>query len=471
MPASNFSDHRFGYGPRSGGSATATLTDQFRRYDPRPSAIAALPPRSEVANELADYFSQTREMRSEMKARDGSASAAKDQQQAARKMVARAGRDHYATAVEARFITAVASDAPFVERMVHFWANHFAVSADKLGVTGFAGLLEMEAIRPHVLGRFEDMVLAATQHPAMLLYLDQAQSIGPDSAVGTRVAARGARKAGLNENLAREILELHTLGARTGYNQSDVTEFARALTGWTVSGIAKGPVARAVGLASNPGEFAFAAAVHQPGSRMIMGQSYAQQGLAQGRAILTDLARHPSTARHIATKLARHFEGDEPSVALISRLERSFLSSGGDLKSIYATLADAPEIQAAKQAKYKTPWDWLVSAHRALGLGGETVGRTVQVLMQLGQPVWRPGSPAGFDDVAASWAGPDALFRRAELAEQLTRRIASGVDPRAVAQHSLAERLTPATAQAIARAESPMQGAALMLVSPEFLRR
>jgi uncharacterized protein (DUF1800 family) len=468
VSASSFSDHRFGYAPRA--SASAALTDQFKRYDPRPALIAALAPRSAVAAELAEYHAQTRDMRAEIK---GGADPAqgKEQQQAARKMIARAGRDHYAAAVEARFATAVASEAPFIERLVHFWANHFAVSADKLGVTGFAGLLEMEAIRPHVLGRFEDMLVAVEQHPAMLLYLDQAQSIGPDSPIGVRIAARGQRKVGLNENLAREMLELHTLGVRTGYSQGDVTEFARALTGWTVSGLAKGPIAQAAGISGNSGDFAFSPPVHQPGSRTIMGKNYAQQALAQGRAILSDLARHPSTARHIATKLARHFEGDEPSAALIARLESAFLNNGGDLKTVYTALAQAPEIAASKQTKFKTPWDWLVSAHRALDLGAAPNGRLVQVFTQLGQPVWRPGSPAGYDDVAASWAGPDALFRRAEVAEEITRRIAANADPRILADRTLAGFLTPATAQAIARAESPMQGAALLLVSPEFLRR
>jgi uncharacterized protein (DUF1800 family) len=469
VPLSTFTENRFGYGTAISGPSVA-LTDQFERFDPKPSAIAALPPRSTVANEFADFMEQTRELRGAQT--DGmDAKDAKDQQQAARKMIARAGLDHYATAVEARFATAVSSKAPFVERLVHFWANHFAVSADKVGVTGFAGLLEMEAIRPNVLGRFEDMLIAVEQHPAMLLYLDQAQSIGPDSAIGARISARGNRKVGLNENLAREILELHTLGARTGYSQTDVTEFARALTGWTVSGIAKGPVARAIGLADAPGNFIFADQVHQPGNRAIMGKSYSQQGLAQGRAILGNLARHPSTARHIATKLARHFEGDEPSETLVSRLQASFLKTGGDLKSLYRVLAQAPEILGAKQSKFKTPWEWLVSTHRSVDLGPATNGRLVQVFTQLGQPIWRPGSPAGFDDIAPSWAGPDALFRRAELSEQLTRRIAANADPRAIAVKALGNQLTPATAQAIARAESPMQGAALLLVSPEFLRR
>ena len=157
----------------------------------------------------------------------------------------------------ARLSSALTTTSPFVERLVHFWANHFAVSADKLPVVGLAGLLEFEAIRPHVLGRFSDMLLAVEQHPAMLIYLDQAQSIGPDSQAGRFIAARQGKQRGLNENLAREIMELHTLGVRTGYSQADVTEFARALTGWTVSGLGRGPAARLLGNAP-PGQFEFA---------------------------------------------------------------------------------------------------------------------------------------------------------------------------------------------------------------------
>ena len=163
-----------------------------------------------------------------------------DAQKAARQFAQREGRQGYAGAVTARAITALTTDTPFVERLVYFWSNHFAVSADKLAVIGLSGTLEFEAIRPHVLGNFRDMLTAVERHPAMLIYLDQAVSIGPDSPLGQRIAMRGKRKVGLNENLAREILELHTLGVRSGYTQADVTEFARAMTGWTVAGSGRG---------------------------------------------------------------------------------------------------------------------------------------------------------------------------------------------------------------------------------------
>src|SRR5689334_19955112 len=226
----------------------------------------------------------------------------------------------------ARLDAALTANAPFVERLVHFWANHFAVSVDKLPVIGLAGLLEFEAIRPNVLGKFSDILLAVEQHPAMLLYLDQAQSIGPDSRAGQFIAARGKQKRGLNENLAREILELHTLGVRTGYTQADVTEFARALTGWTVNGLGRGPMQRMLG-GGAPGLFTFAKLIHEPGSRQIFGRTYRQDGQAQARAILMDLAVHPATAKHISTKLARHFAGDDPPSAMVDRLTQAYLRS------------------------------------------------------------------------------------------------------------------------------------------------
>lgn len=474
MPATRSACHRYGYGPRAsdaeGQSTVAGLLRQMDKFQSRPDQIAATPTRQQVAGLLSEFLSEVRGRRKD-RAMSEAPMAEKEESKALRKLVAQAGRDHYAKMVDARFDTAVTSYAPFVERLVHFWANHFAVSADKLTVTGFAGLLEMDAVRPHVLGRFEDMLIAVEQHPAMLLYLDQAQSIGPNSALGGRISARGGKQAGLNENLAREILELHTLGVRSGYAQGDVTEFARALTGWTVSGIAKGPIARAMNLDTNPGNFAFVLAVHEPGNRTIVGRRYDQQGLAQGVSILRDLAQHPATAKHIATKLARHFEGDAPSAALVSRLEASFLKTGGDLPSLYRILAESAEIRKPQQTKFKTPWDWLVSAHRALNVQDKPSARTVQVLTQLGQPVWRPGSPAGFDDLAASWAGPDALFRRAEVAERLAPFAPAGTSPILLARHSLGQGLSAATTQAIMRAESPGQANALMLVSPDFLRR
>ncbi|CAM3277770.1 DUF1800 domain-containing protein [Sphingomonas antarctica] len=470
--------NRFGLGARAGEAAPtdpkAWLNGQLKSFDPRPPPVAAAPSRATVAGHLADYFAELRDTRQQAgsmgQGQTRPDTEQKQAMQAVRKDQRRTGRADYLALVGARATTALTSPSPFAERLTHFWANHFAVSADKLTVVGMAGLLEFEAIRPNVMGKFSDMALAVEQHPAILLYLDQAQSIGPDSVVGARIAARGQRKVGLNENLAREIMELHTLGVRTGYTQADVTEFARALTGWTVSGIGRGPGARLLGVADNPGQFAFLPTVHQPGTRTIIGKTYAEGGEAQARDIISDFCASPATAAHIATKLARHFAGDAPPVALVQRLSTDFRRTGGDLPSLYETLIESPELWTAPEAKFKSPWDWMISSSRALGFKQLEGQQVVGLMQQLGQPVWRPVSPAGYDDLDASWAGPDALVRRVEAAERLAAR-APQLDARALAPQLLPGTLTSATAQAIARADSPAQATALLLVAPEFMRR
>jgi len=280
---------------------------------------------------------------------------------------------------------------------------------------------------------------------------------------------RGRKQLGLNENLAREIMELHTLGVRTGYSQADVTEFARALTGWTVSGLGRGPAARLIG--GSPGQFQFAALLHEPGGRTIMGKRYDEEGEAQARAVLLDLAASPATAKHIATKLARHFAGDDPPPAVVERLSKAYLASGGDLPTVYRTLIQSPEPWAPKPLKFKNPWEWTVSALRAVGSNELDPKMAAGVLRQLGQPTWQPGSPAGWDDIAASWAGPDALVRRVEVAQRIGAKAASTIDARNLAEKLFPQSLSDATRTAIARAESPADGLALLLVSPEFVRR
>ena len=450
------------------------LTAQFARFQPR---VAGAPTGRAVAADLARYFDEVRTLRQTGQTRppvaaenEPAAPVMRDVTQRARQAARQQGDAHYATAVAARATAALATPAPFVERLVHFWANHFAVSADKLELIGLSGPLEFEAIRPHVLGRFGDMLAAVERHPAMLLYLDQAQSIGPASPLGVRAAARGQRKLGLNENLAREIMELHTLGVRSVYSQTDVTEFARAMTGWTVAGLGNNAVARAAGAAGEAGQFVFAPARHEPGERTIMGKRYAQAGEAQAQALLTDLAVHPATARHVATKLARHFAGDTPPPVMVARLETAFLRSGGDLPTVYRAIVASPEAWVAAPPKFRTPWEWSIAALRGMGYREVPPGPTGGLLRQLGQPTWRPGSPAGYDDIAASWAGPDAILRRVEAAERLASR-APLIDARTLAPALFPAALSPVTAQAIARADSPGQALALLLVSPDMMRR
>ena len=462
--------NRFGLGARPDAAPLANakrwLIDQMAKFDPRPAAISALPPRSELITAIKDLRVENRERKA---AKAEGADAAEMQFNEYRKAL----RDQYVAAVDARLGVALASRQDFAERLVHFWANHFAISIDKIVTVGLAGNFEFEAIRPHIFGRFADLLKATSWHPAMLLYLDQAQSIGPNSMLAQRIGQRSNREIGLNENLAREILELHTLGDRTAYSQADVTEFARAMTGLTVGGLGERRLQRILGSDTRPGEGIFVDALHEPGRRMIVGRSYAQSGAEALDAILSDLATHPATARHIATKLARHFVADDPPPALVQRLEANFLKTGGDLAALYRTLIEAPESWTGSGAKFKSPWEWTISALRALGIeaipGREQAA--VALFNQMGQPVWKPGSPKGYGDIAADWAGPAGLMRRVETAGRFAKLADNRVDARKLAPSILHGALSPMTAEHIARAESPEQGLALLLVSPEFLRR
>jgi uncharacterized protein (DUF1800 family) len=469
--------NRFGLGAQPGGARAANAKDwlkgQIAEYNASPPSLAGQPSRAEIAAEFREYQLDRRAFR---EAKKDAATAQPDMAQidpAKIEKVVNILRARYVAAADARVNAALASDTPFAERLVHFWSNHFAVSIDKLPVLGLAGDFEFTAIRPNIMGKFSDLLIAAATHPAMLLYLDQAQSIGPSSPLAVRVAARRNKELGLNENLAREILELHTLGVRTVYTQADVTEFARALTGYTVGGMAKGPIQRFMAQNGKDGDSQFFAAIHEPGDRQVVGRTYRQQGGAQAKAILSDLAVHPATARHIATKLASHFVADAPPAALVGRLEQAFLKSGGDLPTVYKALIDAPEAWSPTQAKFKSPWDWVISSLRALNIR-DLPGKdrqAVGMFVQLGQPIWRPGSPAGYADTAENWAGGAALMRRVEIAGRLADRSAGRVDARSLAPLILQDQLSTTTAESIARAESPSQGLALMLLAPEFLRR
>jgi uncharacterized protein (DUF1800 family) len=446
--------NRFGLGAKPDEPAPAQtqagLLAQLDAYQPLTAPWQALPRTPAL---LQVWLEQQRASRQ----------APEGQRSGIREAYLRQGREAYVAAVGARTSSALQTSTPFVERLVHFWSNHFAVSVDKLLVIGMAGGFEADAIRPHVLGRFEDLLLAVLRHPAMLLYLDQAQSIGPSSAAAQRGGQGPQRPRGLNENLAREILELHTLGVRSGYSQQDVTEFARALTGWTL------PADDALNDAQTT--FRFVPALHEPGARTVLGRSYADAGEQQARAILHDLVTAPATARHIALKLARHFVADDPPAALVQRLAQTFTRTGGDLPSLYRELVAAPEAWQSSQAKFKSPWEWAVSAQRALGRQEMQANQVVTLMNQLGQPVWRPGSPAGYDDHLATWAAPDALLRRVEVAQRIAAQAGSSVDARTLAPRVLPGVLSTDTAGALARAESGRTALALLLVAPEFLRR
>jgi uncharacterized protein (DUF1800 family) len=373
-------------------------------------------------------------------------------------------RPIYVADSRARWRATLDGNRPLAERLVHFWSNHFAVSIDKVAVLGIAGSFEREAIRPHVLGKFRDLLVAVETHPAMLLYLDNQQSIGADSQLARRAAGRG-RTLGLNENLAREILELHTLGVDAGYTQADVTGFAKVLTGWSLGGsqgrLASGPT----------GIFVFRPEVHEPGPQTVLRKRYAQDDQAQGLAVLTDLALAPATARHIARKLACHFMADDPPAAAIERLARAFEHSGGDLPTVYAAMIDAPQSWDESTAKFKTPQDYLFSMGRGLELPAESEPRVMNAFDVLGQRQFAPGSPAGWPDRGSDWDGASALMKRIELADAVAQKLGDRRDALQLAPQLLGGTLTAATRQSIARAASPAQGLALLLTAPEFMRR
>jgi uncharacterized protein (DUF1800 family) len=382
---------------------------------------------------------------------------------------------HYRAQVLARAQSAALTTRPFAERLVHFWTNHFAVSADKGAVFGVAGTLENEAIRPHIDGRFVDLLTAVEQHPAMLAFLDNQYSVGKDSDLARLAARREARRTdaadkprrefGINENLAREILELHTLGVNGGYTQNDVTTFAQIITGWSIGG-GKGRLA-----GGTPGRFCFRDNLHEPGAKTLLGKTYGENGQRQGEAVLADLARHPSTARFIATKLVRHFVADDPPPAAVERVARAFLKSGGDLPTVYAALIDAPEAWDAKMRKFKTPQDFVFSTLRALNVAPRQPEEVVRSFDLLGQRQYTPGSPAGWPDTAKSWDGSDALMHRVLWASRAAGRYEQGIDPVDLAASSLGGYVRPETVTALRRASSSTQALALLLMSPEFQRR
>jgi uncharacterized protein (DUF1800 family) len=358
----------------------------------------------------------------------------------------------YRDEAKARVDAALNAGVGFAERLTWFWSNHFCVSVAKNGVRALAGAYEREAIRPHVLGRFADMLLAVETHPAMLIYLDNARSTGPNSPAGHD------RGRGLNENLAREILELHTLGVRTVYTQDDVTSFAKIITGWTVV-----PPRQEHG-----GEFVFNPGMHEPGVHTLISARMDQGEFDQGRAALDMLARHPATARHISEKLVRHFVSDRPVPALADKLAVRFRETDGDLKEVAKTLVTAPESWNAADRKLKRPAEWMVAAARATGAAPD-ITAFVQAQNLLGEPLWRPAAPKGFSDEDAAWI--DGLTQRLDVANEFARRVADATDPHEALDVGLGPLASDETRTAIRRAESRPQALTLLFMAPEFQRR
>ncbi|MBC7636198.1 MAG: DUF1800 domain-containing protein [Acetobacteraceae bacterium] len=351
-----------------------------------------------------------------------------------------------ATAIDVLLTT----DAPFRERLVWFWANHFTVSLRRGQVTALAHAYLREAIRPHVTGRFEDMLVAVMRHPAMLIYLDNAQSFGPNSNAGMR-----ARR-GLNENLARECLELHTVTPASGYTQNDVTEFAKVLTGWSVR------------YEEEPPGYLFRLNAHELGSKTVMGQVYAG-GEGEGMRALGWLAEQPSTYRNLAIKLVRHFVADVPPPGAVARVERALNQTKGNLKAAALEVVALPDAWTPL-TKLRRPMDYVVGVLRALDLPQGRRPDLRGVFGMLGQPYLSAPLPNGWSDLAEDWAAPEALLRRIDWAYSIAGR-AGDADPVAIADASLGELLPADTMSAIRRAGDRREALTLLLAAPEFQRR
>jgi uncharacterized protein (DUF1800 family) len=345
--------------------------------------------------------------------------------------------------------SALVTEAPFRERLVWFWANHFTIATRARPVTACAGAYIREAIRPHVTGRFSDMLLAVMRHPAMLAYLDQARSAGPDSLVGER------RHLGLNENLARECLELHTVSPASGYTQADVTAFARVLTGWSFEW-------------REPVGFRFRPGIHEPGEQTVMGRTW-PAGEAGGIALLAWLADHPSTHRHLAEKLVRHFVADDPPPAQVQTIEAVLRDTRGDLCAASAALIDLPGAWTPL-TKLRSPQEYVIACLRGLNLQPDAVPNLAGMVAGLGQPVFGAPFPIGWPDRAADWANPEALLQRVDYAYGLSGR-ATGIDPVAHAGQLMGPLLNADTMSAMKGAGSRRDAMTLLIASPEFQRR
>ena len=452
--------HRFGLGPLPGGFDRMGADPRGALLDELKAGTATIDNSqlltSGAALRATVRFRQERKAAREAQKTDDGGKDMNGNGQSMQKRGPGVPQQIYLAEARARYDAALNAETGFLERLVWFWSNHFCVSADKGPVRALCGAFEREAIRPHVLGKFSDMLLAVEAHPAMLLYLDNARSIGPDSIAGVR------RGKGLNENLAREIMELHTLGVRSGYTQTDVTNFAKVITGWSLVPPRLDPV--------HGGEFMFNERLHEPGAQTVLGKTYPDGGFEQGRAVLVDIASHPATAKHIATKLVRHFIADQPPSTLVDKLSRRFLDSSGDLREVTKTLINAPESWSVLRTKLKRPGEWIMASMRASGLPVQDVRKVIGAQNLLGEPLWRPSAPKGFSDDSAAWL--DGMAERLDIANQVGRIAGNyGQEPDAMIDATLGPLASRDTREAVGRAESRPQALALLLMAPEFQRR
>lgn len=465
--------NRFGLGARPGelniiGDDPRTwLIAQLDGARTIPALIAQLPAAPQAFKMYTDFLEEKKEIKQELKSKqalkiDETKVDTKEELSPLRKAI----RETYLNQVAARYQVATHSEESFRERLVHFWTNHFAISTDKFVVSTLAGAMENEAIRPNIHRHFYDLLLAAESHPGMILFLDNQQSMGSDSPAA-EFARRHHRdkKLDINENLAREILELHTLGVSGGYTQTDVTSFARVLTGWSVGG-GKGRFN-----SGEPGTFLYREMLHEPATQIILGKRYPQDGIEQVFAVLKDLSRHASTAKFIATKLVRHFVADNPPSSAVEQVAKAFRDSDGHLPTVHRAVVNCAEAWQEVAPKFKTPHEYVVSTFRAFDYLPPQPQKIFGSFELLGQRPYTPGSPAGWPDTASQWDGADALMKRIEWATQVAHRTGSHIAPVDLAERTLGAELSEHTRTAIANAADAVQGITLWMASPEFQRR
>lgn len=437
MKRETISQIRFGYG-LNGSGAVATNPEALVR---EAEHAAGIKPRLRL-KDRSDIIRTYRESRD----------AGEDARKKARQALVRNSMD------DMRFILTNAVTGPgFGERLVSFWADHFTVAAQGPLLRVLAPDVVERAVRPNIAGRFTDMLRAVTFHPGMLIYLNQVQSVGPNSRVGKR------RGKGLNENLAREILELHTLGVGAVYTQSDVRSFANLLTG----------------LSADRNGFKFRKGIAEPGLHSVLDRRY-EGDLSGIKQALDDIALQPDTARHLATKLVTHFIGGVPDAGHVDLIAQAYLSSDGDLPRTYAALLDHPNAWSEKLLKVKTPFDYIVSAFRAAGASKEDIANikpkdlrtgVVGAMQLMGQQMFLPPGPDGWDEAPETWITPPGLAARIRWAVAFSERIQDTHDPRAFLDRALGDAASPLLQFAVNRSESRVEGLALTLVSPEFNRR
>jgi uncharacterized protein (DUF1800 family) len=481
--------HRFGFGPRPGelraiaGDPRGWVKSQLGRQTTAPPSIAALPAAEDdlwafgrwlVRRRLNGANAQRVEDRAE---RQGITQEELQRLSIEDEFVGNF-RERVVRAIAARIDAAIATDQPVHERLVHFWSNHFTVSTAKPAAIALPPSFEKDAIRPHVGGRFADMLLASTKHPGMIVYLDNWLSVGPNSqaAQNPRRARRipgGGRASDINENLAREVLELHTLGVNGGYAQGDVQALAAIITGWTYERPRLRELVRESGGDRNGAQlFEFDAAAHEPGPKTLLNRTYAQTGLAQGEAALADLARHASTARFVATKLCRHYIADDPPGAAVARVERAFRDSEGDLRATAEAVVDSPEAWEAPFAKFKRPEEYAITLLRAANVRELPNTTAVGSLTTMGQRPYAAPGPDGWADSAEAWLTADLVWKRLEFAQAYAERVGrADVDPVQLGEACLGPLMSDETRTAIQRAESSAQGLALLFGAPEMQRR